>query len=142
VGESRQHLVGYLDLMTTGGNAEPVVAPITLRLLLAVLVTATVISVMSNSMITVLLPLIGRDFSASVAVLGWTATAFLLAFGVAALFHGRLSDVFGVRGVFCVGLLLFGLGSLLAALATGMPMLIIARVVQGLGGAAIRRSRL
>lgn len=108
-----------------------------MRLLLAVLVTAVMVAVINNTMVTVLLPQIQQEFSASAAAAGWVVTAFALAFAVFTPFHGRASDVFGIRGVFVAGLVLFLVGSLLAALARGMPVLLTARALQGVGGAAI-----
>lgn len=108
-----------------------------IRLLLAVLVTAVTVSVMNNSMVIVLLPEIGRDFSASAAAVSWVVTGFSLAFAVGTPLYGRIADVFGIRWVFCAGLVLFLAGSLLAGLATELSVLLAARVVQGLGGAAV-----
>lgn len=121
------------------GAATPMQEPTTprIRLLLAVLVTAVTVSVMNNSMVIVLLPEIGRDFSASAAAVSWVVTGFSLAFAVGTPLYGRIADVFGIRWVFCAGLVLFLAGSLLAGLATELSVLLAARVVQGLGGAAV-----
>lgn len=108
-----------------------------LRLLLAVLVTAVVVSVMSNSIVTVLLPQIRMDFGASAAAVGWVVTGFSLTFAVATAFFGRVADVFSIRGVFSLGLAVFVAGSVMAAVATALPVLVAARAVQGLGAAAI-----
>lgn len=108
-----------------------------IRLLLAVLVTAVTVTVMNNSMVIVLLPEISRDFSASTAAVSWVVTGFSLAFAVGTPLYGRVADVFGIRWVFCAGLVMFLGGSLLAGLATGLPVLLTARVLQGIGGAAV-----
>jgi MFS family permease len=46
---------------------------------------------------------------------------------------GRLSDLYGRRPIYLIGIVLFLIGSMLAGAATSMPMLIVARAVQGLG---------
>lgn len=107
------------------------------RILLGVVVTAITITVMNNSMVIVLLPEIRADFSASAAALSWVVTAFSLAFAVGTPLYGRIGDVFGIRRVFCAGLALFVVGSVLAVLAPGLPILLLARVLQGVGGSAV-----
>lgn len=101
------------------------------------LVTAVVVSVMNNSMVTVLLPQIRDDFGSSAADVSWIVTGFSLAFAVATAFFGRVSDVFGIREVFCLGLAVFVVGSVAASLAGALPVLVAARVLQGIGAAAI-----
>lgn len=123
--------------MTAPTPAEPPPSPAQLRILLAVLVTATVVSVLSNSMVTVILTSVRHEFDATVADVGWVVTGFGLAFAVGTAFCGRASDVFGIRAVFCVGTILFIMGGLVAGFANGLPALLIARVMQGLGGAAV-----
>lgn len=107
------------------------------RVLLAVLVTAVVVAVVNNSVVTVLLPRIRADFSASAAAASWVVTGFSLTFAVGTPLYGRISDVFGIRRVFCAGLGLFIVGSVLAALADGLPVLLAARALQGAGGSAV-----
>ena len=64
-------------------------------------------------------------------------SGFLLVYGIAIPFFGRLADIYGARRFFLFGILLFSLGSLLAALAPNYELLLGARVVQALGGAAL-----
>jgi EmrB/QacA subfamily drug resistance transporter len=113
------------------------VSPLRIRLLLAVLVTAVVVSVMNNSIVAVLLPQIRADFGAPAVAVGWVVTGFSLPFAVATAFFGRVADVFGVRGVFSLGIAVFVAGSTMAAVAPALPVLVAARAVQGLGAAAI-----
>lgn len=123
--------------MVASSQPADVASPVRIRLLLVVLVTAVVVSVMNNSMVTVLLPLIRADFGASAAAVSWAVTGFSLAFAVATAFFGRVSDVFGIRGVFCLGLVIFVVGSAVAAIASALPVLIATRALQGIGAAAI-----
>ncbi|MCP2260722.1 Major Facilitator Superfamily protein [Streptoalloteichus tenebrarius] len=81
------------------------------------------------------LPRIGRDLAASAGDLQWTVSAYLLSVGTLMLGAGRMGDLLGRRRVLVLGLSLFGAASLLCALATSLPALVAARVVQGVGGA-------
>ena len=76
------------------------------------------------------------DFDAPYAVAQSTLTLFLFAMGVSQLFMGYLSDRFGRRPVMMAGLFLMGVGSLLAATSENLTILLISRLIQGVGGAA------
>jgi MFS transporter, DHA2 family, metal-tetracycline-proton antiporter len=107
------------------------------RLFLAVAASAVFISVLTATMINVLIPLIRAQFGASAAEVGWVVTGYALAYAVGAPLYGRISDFFGVRGVFSVGLAGFALGGVICALAPNLTVLVFGRIVQGVGGAAI-----
>ena len=95
------------------------------------------VSVLNASIVNVVLPTIGRDLAVEPARLGWVLTAYLLVYAVAIPFYGRLADRYGARRFFLLGQSVFALGSLLCALAPSYPLLLLARVVQAGGGAAI-----
>lgn len=116
-------------------TAAPAQAPV--AMVLAVLVTAVVVAVVNNSMVTVLLPQMRQDLGASAAAAGWVVTGFSLTFAIGAAFYGRASDMFGIRAVFCAGVAVFIAGSLLATWDAGLPGLLVGRLVQGAGAAAI-----
>ena len=78
----------------------------------------------------------GALFGASQAQVRLTLSGFLVALGVFQLVYGPLSDRYGRKGVLVTGLALMALGSLLAALAQSLDVLITARVIQGAGSAA------
>ena len=65
----------------------------------------------------------------------WAINAYTLAFGGLLLLGGRAGDILGRRQMFILGLGLFSLGSLLGGLATTFELLLMGRVVQGIGGA-------
>ncbi|WP_171048353.1 DHA2 family efflux MFS transporter permease subunit [Nocardia cyriacigeorgica] len=67
----------------------------------------------------------------------WVQESYAIVFAALLLLVGRLSDLYGARKLFLIGLAVFGLTSLLAALAPGGALLIIARFAQGIGGALI-----
>lgn len=107
------------------------------RLLLAVLISAVFVSVLNSSMVNVVVPVIGQAYEASEAQVGWVITGYLLTYAVGIPLYGRVADVFSLRRAFTVGLVLFAFGSLLCALAPSLPLLVVGRIVQGAGGAAI-----
>ena len=78
----------------------------------------------------------GALFGASQAQVQLTFSGFVVAFGVFQLVYGPLSDRYGRKGVLMTGLALMALGSLAAALAPSLDVLIAARVIQGAGSAA------
>ena len=63
-------------------------------------------------------------------------SGFLLTYGVAIPFYGRLANRFGARRLFLIGVGVFAVGSALSAVATGLETLLAARTVQAIGGAA------
>ena len=111
--------------------------PVAIRLFLLVVASAVFVSVLTGSMVNVVIPAIRTEFSASSAQVGWVVTGFALAYAVSVPLYGRVSDLFGVRQVFTFGVLGFALGGLICALAPSLPLLILGRVVQAAGGAAV-----
>ncbi len=103
------------------------------------LVTALVWVTASD--ISIALPSIGRDLGGSMDVLQWAVNGYFLA-GALIIVSGRFGDVFGRRLVFCIGTALVMIGSLPAALADGPQAVIVGRVIQGAGAAAVLPSAL
>jgi EmrB/QacA subfamily drug resistance transporter len=87
--------------------------------------------------VNVALPSIACRFEMNAVALGWVATSYILAAAVGLVPLGRLADMHGRKRVFVLGNVVFGIGSVLSALAQSGAMLIAARVVQGLGGAML-----
>jgi EmrB/QacA subfamily drug resistance transporter len=83
------------------------------------------------------LPTLRAHFGASLSDLEWTINAYNLVFGCLMLTGAALGDRFGRRRMYVTGLLVFVLGSSLAAMAPDAGVLIGARVVQGVGGAIL-----
>src|SRR6202022_754080 len=84
------------------------------------------------------LPTIGRQFR-DVSSLSWVITAYLLASTAVAPVFGTLSDIYGRRAMIITAMSLFISGSILCAVAPNMPVLILARGLQGLGGGGFLR---
>lgn len=68
--------------------------------------------------------------------LAWTLSSFFIAFALGQLVVGPLTDAVGRRGPVLIGLVIFALGSLICALAPGLPVLVAGRVIQALGACA------
>jgi MFS transporter, DHA2 family, methylenomycin A resistance protein len=103
-----------------------------------VLVTAGLfLAVMSTTVVSVALPTIGRDLHAGPAALEWTVDAYVLVYASLLLAGGVAGDRRGRKGVFLIGVALFGLGSLASGLAPATGLLLAGRVVQGTGPALL-----
>lgn len=123
--------------MSAGGVATRGKESRSSRLFLAVVVSAVFVTVLTASMLNVLIPLVRAEFSASTAQVGWVVTGYSLAYAVGVPLYGRISDLFGVRRVFSLGLLGFAVGGFVCVLAPSLTVLVFGRIVQGIGGAAV-----
>src|SRR4051812_15164021 len=104
---------------------------------LAVLLTAAFMALLDVFIVFVASPSIASDLGASPAQVEWVVAGYALAFALALISGGRLGDLLGRRRVFRAGLVLFGLGSALCGAAPTPTALIAARLVQGVGAAAM-----
>ena len=93
--------------------------------------------VLNASAVGVVLPDIAADLSVDTGQLSWLMTGFLLIYGIAIPFYGRLADRYGARPLFLLGVAVFSAGSLFSALAQTFSLLLVARIVQAVGGAAV-----
>jgi EmrB/QacA subfamily drug resistance transporter len=93
--------------------------------------------VLDNLVVSTALPVIRTDLGASLEELEWTVNAYTLTFAVFLLTGAALGDRFGRRRMFVLGLAIFTAASAAAALAPTMNALIVARAVQGIGGAIV-----
>jgi EmrB/QacA subfamily drug resistance transporter len=106
------------------------------RTILISLMLTMFLAALDQTIVATALPTIGRQFH-DVSNLSWVITAYLLASTAVAPVFGTLSDIYGRRAMIIVAMSLFIAGSVLCALAPNMPMLIVARGLQGLGGGGI-----
>jgi EmrB/QacA subfamily drug resistance transporter len=109
--------------------------PRRLGLALAVIATAQLMVVLDATIVNVALPHIQNALGFSDTNLEWVVNAYALAFGGLLLLGGRSGDLLGRRRIFVFGIMLFTVASLLGGFATDQAWLLIARVVQGIGGA-------
>jgi EmrB/QacA subfamily drug resistance transporter len=104
---------------------------------LAAVVAGVFMLVLDITIVNVALPDIGRDFRSSLPDLQWVIDAYALVLAAGLLTAGSLADLWGRRRLYAAGVAVFTAGSLLCGLATGPLFLIIARVLQGLGGTVV-----
>ncbi len=104
---------------------------------LAVLSLSLLIIGLDNTVLNVALPTLQSHFEASGSTLQWIVDAYLLSFAGVLLTMGTLGDRFGRKRALQSGLLLFGVASILAALAQTADQLIVLRALMGIGGAMI-----
>lgn len=113
-----------------------------LRLILVISILASFIAFLDGSVVNVALPAITRHLGGGLAVQQWVVDAYLLTLGSFILLAGSLSDIFGRKKILFLGLVVFGIASLLCAIAPTHGFLIGARALQGLGGALLVPSSL
>src|ERR1700722_19317907 len=91
--------------------------------------------VLDVTIVVVALPAIQRELHFSHASLAWVINAYLITFAGFLLLAGRLGDLLGRKRVFLTGLVVFTAASALCGAAQSEATLIVARLVQGVGGA-------
>src|SRR3954464_2167091 len=114
----------------------PPLAPSEVRTILMSLMLTMFLAALDQTIVATALPTIRRQFH-DVSSPPWVITAYLLASTAVAPVFGTLSDIYGRRAMIVAAMSLFILGSVLCAVAPNMPMLIVARGLQGLGGGGI-----
>ncbi len=107
------------------------------QLALYVLSVGVLMIVLDTTVVTVALPTLQADLGFARTGLAWVLDAYLLTYGGCLLLGGRLGDLYGARRLFLAGLGVFTLASLACGLAHTPLALIVARAVQGIGGAVV-----
>ncbi|MCU1599927.1 MAG: transporter [Frankiales bacterium] len=100
---------------------------------LAIVLTAVFMNLLDVSIVNVAIPSIQKDLTASFAEIQLVLAGYQLAFACLLITGGRLGDIFGRRRLFIAGMSVFTLGSLACGLAGDATVLILSRVVQGVG---------
>src|SRR5262245_47582065 len=106
-------------------------------LALYVLCFGVLMIVLDTTIVNVALPAIRADLRFAETALGLVGNAYMLTYGGFLLLSGRLGDLYGHRRLFLIGLTVFTLASLACGLSGTRATLIVARGVQGLGGAVV-----
>jgi len=115
---------------------------ITYRLVLTVAILASIIAFLDGSIVNVALPAIQHSLGGGLSTQQWVVDAYLITLGAFMLVAGSLSDIIGRKKVMMIGLVGFGVTSLLCAAATTKELLIIGRLLQGVTGALLVPSSL
>ncbi|HET7629422.1 MAG TPA: MDR family MFS transporter [Bacillales bacterium] len=104
---------------------------------LASLVIAMFMAAIEGTIVATAMPNIVADLG-GFSLYSWVFSAFLLMQAVTTLIYGKLSDLFGRKPVFLFGVLIFLIGSILCGFAESMTMLIVFRLLQGIGAGAVQ----
>lgn len=97
----------------------------------------TFMATLDISIVNVALPAIGQELSTNLSMLQWVIDAYALCLSALILSVGPLSDRYGRKRVWLVGIAIFTLGSLICALASNIQWLLFGRAVQGIAAAAL-----
>ncbi len=110
-----------------------------LRLPLALVAIAAglFMGLLDLSIVTIVIPEIGRALDADFVSLSWVVNAYVLATAAMIIPAGKLGDLIGRKRVFAAGMVIFATASLLCGLAPNIETLIVFRALQGIGGAAM-----
>lgn len=103
---------------------------------ISVLVTSALIMILNETVLTVALPNLMADFSITAATAQWLTTGFMLTMAVVIPTTGWMLQRFTTKGLFTAALLLFGIGTAMAAFAPSFAVVLLGRIVQA-GGTAI-----
>lgn len=106
-------------------------------IILAICASAVSLIVIDGTIVNVALPSIIKDLGLSFSQAEWVNTAYALVFSALLITFGQIADTKGRGKMQALGIAVFTLGSLVAAQASTPTLLILARVLQGLGGAAV-----
>jgi EmrB/QacA subfamily drug resistance transporter len=107
------------------------------RGVLATTIMGSGMAMLDGTVVNVALPRIGDELDASVAGLQWILDGYLLSLASLILIAGSLGDRYGRRKVYVLGIVWFGLASLLCGIAPNTELLVVARILQGVGGALL-----
>ncbi|MGH3873202.1 MAG: MFS transporter [Pseudonocardiaceae bacterium] len=107
------------------------------RWVLLATIAGSGMAMLDATVVNIALPSIGRDLGAGFGTLQWIINAYTLTLAALILLAGALGDHFGRRRVFVIGVVWFAVASLLCGLAPTAEVLVVARALQGIGGALL-----
>ena len=103
----------------------------------ALLCSIVFFSVLNGTMFNVVVPDISRDFGLTASDVSWVITGYIIVFALAAVTYGKLADIYPIRRLLTIGLVLFNIGALLGYFTDNYVQLLLGRLVQASGGGAI-----
>ncbi len=107
------------------------------KLILLITTLTSFMTAFMGSSINIALPVIGKEFNATALMLSWLSTAYLVTAAALLLPVGKLTDIYGRTKFFRLGIILFTGGSILCGIALDTTMLLIFRIIQGVGASFI-----
>ncbi len=122
---------------TLAGETPPQAAPFRMRTVMVPLIAIIIgifMVVLDGTAVNVALPMLVTDFRTTLPTLQWIVTGYTLAQAAVIPLAGWLSDRYGAKRIFLTSVILFTIGSVLCSTAQNVDMLILFRVLQGLGG--------
>ncbi|PYI53430.1 MFS transporter [Paenibacillus flagellatus] len=120
-----------------GASSGPGRNPASKALLLVVFALSVLVAAITVDMVTPVLPLVREQFAATEAQISWVVSGVALVLAVGVPLYGRLSDVIELRSLYGSAVALLSAGCLLCAVAPTLPVLVLGRMIQGAGMAAI-----
>lgn len=105
--------------------------------ILLVILVGVFMAVLDNNIVAIALPMITNNFDVPLGQSQWIATAYIITIIATVLIFGTLSPVFGKVRLFTSGLVIFVAGSAACGLSGSLPLLVLARIVQGIGAAML-----
>ena len=96
---------------------------------------ALFMDLLDGTVLATALPAMARDFGVSAPEMSVALTSYLISLAIFIPVSGRIADRYGARSVFRVSIIAFTLGSIACAQAPNLPLLVVARFLQGIGGA-------
>jgi multidrug resistance protein len=118
-------------------QTEPTDHPVNKKLLLSLTIVSSFLNPFMGAAINIALPSISAEFSLNAIQMSWIAMSFLLASAVTLVPAGKLADMYGRKKIFMYGNVIVFVSSIICTVAHSAELLIILRVIQGIGGAMI-----
>ena len=106
-------------------------------LIFSVTALGTFMATLDASIVNVALPVIAQTLGIDLPMVQWVVSAYLLTISSLLPLFGKLGDMYGRRKIYLAGLLVFVLGSLFCAISLQIWVLILSRVIQGVGAAMV-----
>lgn len=101
------------------------------------LAIACFLTVLDSTIVNVSLPSMADYFKTDITGISWVSTAYLIPFSALLINFSKIADIFGRKKLFIIGLLVFGFSSIFCGLSTSLSMIIIFRIMQGIGAAIL-----
>ncbi|MCA1902782.1 MAG: MFS transporter [Candidatus Hydrogenedens sp.] len=109
----------------------------TKKMVLFISILSSFLTPFMGSAVNIALPSLGKELSASVVMLNWVTTSYILTSAICLVPFGVIADLYGRKKVFLYGIILFTFSSFLCSISVSIFTLLLFRVLQGIGGAMI-----
>src|SRR6476619_841687 len=106
-------------------------------LVLLVLTSGFFMIMLDTTIVNVAIPAMSTALNTTLDQILWVLNAYVLVYAVLLITAGRLGDLFGQRNMFALGLAIFTIASALCGISQNAEQLILARILQGIGGALL-----